>query len=55
LLLMIPTGTTTCAISGMQGRTLSDLELGDVMDLRYGNSFRVAGRVCCVQAVNISQ
>ena len=52
---MNPKGTTTCAISGVQGRTLSDLELGDVMDLRYGNSFRMAGRVCCVQAVNISQ
>lgn len=38
-----------------KGETFSDLELGDVMDLRYGNSFRVAGRVCCVQAVNISQ
>ncbi len=41
-------------IIGMQGRKLSDLKLGDVMHLRYRNSFRVAGRVCCVQAVNIS-
>lgn len=31
------------------------LELSDVMDLRYGNSFRVSGRVCCVQAVHVRQ
>ena len=35
--------------------TVAYLELVEVVDLRDCNSFRVGGRICCVQAVHICQ